>query len=441
MYDIFFIGDESETWNDVKSRYPNAQRLPKDITADDLKKKSFTSMFWAIWDDFKLNDFNLNSYKATQWDNQYVHVFKNGEYNDGVCLIPKKANISKREFDNRFFSNKKDIDIVASNPVPYDKFNIKFFDDYKRAAEESTTPMFWAVFDDINVVDTFKFDYQVPKYNHPVTHVFQNGENFDGVCLFSKTNLVSQREFDYRFFNVKKEIPIVASTPKLFDIVFISYYESFAEENFQKLLDRKLSNEIYRVKDVEGIHTAHKLAAQSVNTKMFWVVDADAELVDDFNFDFPVKKHDQDTVHVWKSRNPVNGLEYGNGGVKLLPTKLTAEMRTDKPDMTTSISGKFKSVPVVSNVNKFNTDPYNTWKSSFRECCKLASRIIDRQLDAETQERLDVWCENSTDLYAIDGARAGRDYGLANKNNIEALKKINDFKWLEEQFSGRYSTN
>ena len=116
-------------------------------------------------------------------------------------------------------------------------------------------------------------------------------------------------------------------------------------------------------------------------------------------------------------------------------------MRTDKPDMTTSISGKFKSVPIVSNVNKFNTDPYNTWKSSFRECCKLASRIIDRQLDAETQERLDVWCEKSTDQYAIDGARAGRDYGLKNKNNLEALKKINDFKWLEEQFRGRYSTN
>lgn len=441
MYDIFFIGNAGKQWDTVRLKYPNAQRLEKTTTADELKKKSFTSMFWVIWDDFILNDFNLNSYKATQWDNQYTHVFKNGEYNDGICLFSKKANISKREFDNRFFSNKKDIDVVASNPIPYDVFNVNTFEDYKAAAEKSNTPMFWAVFDDIELVKDFEFKYQVPKYNHPVTHVFQNGENFDGVCLFSKNNLVSQREFDNRFFSVKKEIPIVASYPKLFDVVFISYYESFAEENYQKLLDKKFSNKIFRVKDVEGIHNAHKLAAGLVSTKMFWVIDADAELVDDFKFEYPVKKHDQDAVHVWKSRNPVNGLEYGNGGVKLLPTKLTAEMRTDKPDMTTSISGKFKSVPVVSNVNRFNTDPYNTWKSSFRECCKLASRIIDRQQDAETQERLDVWCEKSTDSYAIDGARAGRDYGLENKNNLEALKKINDFKWLEEQFNGRYSKN
>jgi hypothetical protein len=297
--------------------------------------------------------------------------------------------------------------------------------------------MFWAVFEDINIVENFKFNYQVPWFNQSITHIFQNGENFDGVCLFSKKNTVSQREFDYRFFNIKKEIPIQASTQKLFDIVFISYYEPFAENNFKKLLDKNLGNKIFRIKDVDGIHNAHKQAASLVNTKMFWVVDADAELLEDFKFNFPVKKYDQDTVHVWKSQNPVNGLEYGNGGVKLLPTKLTLDMRTDKPDMTTSISGKFKSIPIVSNINKFNTDPFNSWKSAFRECCKLASRIIDRQQDEETQYRLDVWCNESTDEYALDGARAGRDYGSENKNNLEALKMINDFTWLEEQFNER----
>jgi hypothetical protein len=301
--------------------------------------------------------------------------------------------------------------------------------------------MFWAVFDDIEIDENFKFDYQVPYYNQPITHIFQNGENFDGICLFSKKNTVSQREFDYRFFNLKKEIPIQASNPKLFDIVFISYYETFAEKNFKKLLDKKLDNKIFRIADVEGIHNAHKQAASLVSTKMFWVVDADAELFEDFKFDFPIKRHDQDTVHVWKSRNPVNGLEYGNGGVKLLPTKLTLDMHTDNPDMTTSISGKFKSVPIVSNINNFNTDPYNTWKSAFRECCKLSSRIIDRQQDAETQERLDIWCNNSTDKYALDGARAGRDYGITNKNNLELLKMINDFEWLREKFNERYSKN
>ena len=221
----------------------------------------------------------------------------------------------------------------------------------------------------------------------------------------------------------------------MYDIVFISYQEINAEENWNRLKSRFPMAK--RVHGVKGIHNAHIMAASKVFTEMFWVVDGDAEVLDSFNFDHKVDKWTLNTVHVWRSLNPVNYLEYGNGGVKLLPTKLTLDMRTDKPDMTTSISGKFKSIPIVSNINKFNTDPFNSWKSAFRECCKLASRIIDRQQDEETQYRLDVWCNESTDEYALDGARAGRDYGLANKNNLEALNMINDFIWLGEKFNER----
>jgi hypothetical protein len=105
--------------------------------------------------------------------------------------------------------------------------------------------------------------------------------------------------------------------------------------------------------------------------------------------------------------------------------------------MTTSISNNFKVIDSVSNITAFNTDPFNTWKSAFRECVKLSSKIIDRQQGEETQYRLNVWCNKSTDEYALDGARAGRDYGSENKNNLEALKMINDFTWLEEQFNER----
>jgi hypothetical protein len=98
-------------------------------------------------------------------------------------------------------------------------------------------------------------------------------------------------------------------------------------------------------------------------------------------------------------------------------------------------------MPTISNITRFNTDPFTTWRSAFRECCKLASRIIDRQDDKETQERLDIWCEKSNDSFALEGARAGRAFGTENKTNLDALKKINDYDWLKEQFDGRHSTN
>ena len=44
---------------------------------------------------------------------------------------------------------------------------------------------------------------------------------------------------------------------------------------------------------------------------MFWVVDGDAELVENFELDFQVPKWEHDVVHVWRSQNPINGLVYG----------------------------------------------------------------------------------------------------------------------------------
>jgi len=218
------------------------------------------------------------------------------------------------------------------------------------------------------------------------------------------------------------------------DIVFISYQEPNADENWQRLKRRFPFAK--RVHGVKGIHQAHIAAAKKCFTDMLWVVDGDAIILDEFNFDYT--PHDLDYVFVWRSRNAVNDLEYGNGGVKLLPRLKTINMDLSKPDMTTSISDKFKPVFEISNINSFNTDPFNTWKSAFRECCKLSSKVIDRQKQEETDERLDAWCtlgENRQyGSYAINGAITGRKYGLENKGNLEALKKINDFDWLENKF-------
>jgi hypothetical protein len=211
----------------------------------------------------------------------------------------------------------------------------------------------------------------------------------------------------------------------VFDIVFISYNEPNADENFARLKERfPLAK---HVKGVKGIHQAHIAAAKRVFSPMFWVVDADAIILDSFNFDYRVTPEEYDIVHVWRSRNPVNGLEYGYGGVKLLPKKLTLEMNVNSTDMTTSISPRFKAMEEVSNITAFNTDPFTTWRSAFRECCKLAVTNND-----ESNARLDVWCTVG-DENAIKGALAGRTYGQENAADPAALSLINDFDWLKNQ--------
>jgi hypothetical protein len=310
---------------------------------------------------------------------------------------------------------------------------------FQEIAKKSLTKFFWVIWDHCNIHSDFDFTYEVTEWDEEYPHIFKNGNYKDGVALVSKKHRLIQREFTYRWLTVKKEIEQVSSTPTMYDIVFISYNESNADENYAKLLERFPNAK--RVHGVKGIHEAHKKAALLCTSDMFWVVDADAEIKDSFNFDYYIPYFDfysKSTVHVWRSQNPVNGLEYGNGGVKLLPRELTANVDVNAVDMTTSISKQFKAIEEVSNINAFNTDPFNTWKSAFRECVKLASKTIQGQNNEETEKRLDIWCSRGQDVnngrYAISGALAGRDYGYANRTNTDALKLINDFDWLKEKF-------
>jgi hypothetical protein len=302
--------------------------------------------------------------------------------------------------------------------------------------------MFWIIPDYVNPAGRFKFDTYFShdkKFDRQINHAYLNGKYHDGIVLCSKSAKFSRREFDYKFIANKKEVDIVISTPKPYDIVFISYQEPNADENYERILKRFPNTK--RIHGVKGIHQAHIEAAKLCDTDMFWIIDGDAIIVDDFDFNYQVARWDKETVHVWRSQNPINDMVYGYGGVKLFPTELTINMDTSKPDMTTSISSKFKAVHNISNITAFNSDPFNTWKSAFRECTKLSSKIIDRQKDDETNERLRVWQNAGKDRlygeYAIDGARAGVEYGFANKDNVDALKKINDFDWVLEQYNAR----
>jgi len=222
----------------------------------------------------------------------------------------------------------------------------------------------------------------------------------------------------------------------MYDILFISYGEPNAEKNWNLLKSRYPAAK--RVDGVKGIHQAHIKAAKRCFTKMFWVVDADAQLLDNFSFDYEVDEYNLETVHVWRSKNPVNDLVYGYGGIKLLPKKLALKMNTSKLDMTTSISNNFKAIEETSNITAFNTDPFSAWRSGFRECAKLASRTIDRQHNSQTLERLEIWCNQGVNrpfgIDAIKGAKEGRKFGEENKNNPDVLQKINDFDWLLEKF-------
>ena len=315
------------------------------------------------------------------------------------------------------------------------------------AKQKCLTKFVWIVYHDVIINDNFEFDYVPDDYSQDKTHVFINRrpyykeDYYDGIALMPKNSHHGPGELKARFYINKKFVPIEASSPReiLCDAVFISYNEPNADENYQRIIDKFPF--VKRVHGVKGIHQAHIEAAKLCKSRMFYVIDGDAQLTEYFKFNFTPEAHNWDAVHVWRSENPVNGLIYGYGGVKLLPRNQTLKMDMTKPDMTTSISNKFVPVQKISNITAFNSDPFSTWKGAFRECVKLSSKIIDRQKDDETNKRLRIWCtylqpDAQYGEYALKGAKAGAAYGARFRSDREALKMINDFDWLKEKFDG-----
>ena len=397
-----------------------------------------TELFWMIPPHVQVReDFKFEMYFShdNEYDRKINHVFKNGDYYDGIVLCSKHASISEREFKYKFITNKKEHNTVASDSLAYDNIVVNTYEEFCKLRKKVNTDFFYVIPNDVDV--SWDFKYHIPYYERDNIHVFKNDKYHDGVFLIHKDKPLAQREFDYRFFVNKKEIDITVSTPKPYDIVFISYNEPNADDNYTMLKQR--FPRAKRVHGIKGIHQAHIEAAKICTTNMFFVVDGDAQVLEDFTFEHQVPKWQRDQVFVWRSRNPINNLEYGYGGIKLFPVNETLNMDTTKTDMTTSISSKFNAMESVSNITAFDTDAFSTWKSAFRECCKLSSKTIRGQVDNETEERLSTWCKMGSDTlfgkYAIHGARSGCAWGNDNRNSPDQLNLINDFDWLKEQFN------
>tara|TARA_B100000965_G_scaffold346_1_gene318 strand:- start:1693 stop:2397 length:705 start_codon:yes stop_codon:yes gene_type:complete len=230
----------------------------------------------------------------------------------------------------------------------------------------------------------------------------------------------------------------------MLDVFYISYNEDFADENYEML--KVFAPLAQRVHGVKGIFQAHKQAAQKAKTSHFYVVDADAVIEEEFKFKFTPSKYkeaypnvpESECVFTWRSRNPINDLIYGYGAVKLFPKKPFLELTDWSVDMTTSIGCPFVPKFQISNVTAFNTDPFNTWKSAFRECVKLSSNIIDNNDNIDDEYRLKVWCARGEKRqygeYSILGAQQGADFGNSYRGDKDALKMINDFDWLAKKF-------
>lgn len=467
--------------DEVVARIPDKHNIKKYYTRDPYKAYTQAKkhvFYWVVDTVVELvDDFDFDYYPDIH-SIENVFAFKSeGEADAGVYLVHRphleQFNPSEDDFSFDRFKNIIRVDQVASRVTGHPAFyfdegmysentakftehkNIDVIDAsdlasaYQKAAKMTKTGYFWALDNDVEMIDDFDRTFYVDRHHKSHFHLWPKESPYTGyIHQFGGLKLIPASAIKelkpdadkLRKMNFKNKKPVkkvkAATRDIPYDVIMLSYQEKFADRNYEKLLERVPHAK--RVHGVKGIFNAHQAAANLADTRMFYVIDADALLLEEFNFEYFPSVWDEDTVHTWKSKNPVNDLIYGYGGLKLFPTQLLRDATDWRIDFTTSISEKFKPMPTPANYTAFNTDPFNTWKSAFRECTKLASSIIHRNKQDEDDERLEAWCTKGADrefgTYAIAGALAGRSWGTEYAGDDDMLGKINDFEWLAEKF-------
>jgi len=238
-----------------------------------------------------------------------------------------------------------------------------------------------------------------------------------------------------------------------FDIVYISYDEPNADENYANLLDK--CPWAKRSHGVEGSDAAHKAAAALAETDRFITIDAD-NIVHDafFSVEIDMDKIKETDVVSWAGKNITNGLVYGNGGIKCWPKDVVNNMKTHE---NAPAGDKRAQVDFCWNISYVqmnnvycdvmnNGSPLQAWRAGFREGVKMG--LVDgdvinpanlkKEVHVKNYKRLLTWmsvgddCENG--IWAIYGARLGCHMTNITRTDWD-WKNVRDFKWLTDYFN------
>lgn len=228
------------------------------------------------------------------------------------------------------------------------------------------------------------------------------------------------------------------------DIVFISYDEPNADKNYSELI--RSVPWAKRIHGIKGSDAAHKAAANFSETDRFVSVDAD-NIVDPkfFQQALTLTEENKDFVFSWCGKNAVNGLIYGNGGLKCWTKDFVLNMKThenaDQDDTENYLEfcfdPKYYQMNDCYSTSYINGSPFQAWRAGFREGVKMslnrgAKTDNIKSVWWQNYQRLLIWMNIGADvkngLWAMYGARMGCYYTMCTEwDHIQ----VRDFEYLK----------
>ena len=241
-----------------------------------------------------------------------------------------------------------------------------------------------------------------------------------------------------------------------YDIIYLSYDEPNAEKNYADLLTK--APWAKRVHGVEGSDAAHKACARLSETDRFITVDGDNIIRPGFlqqELIIPAGSDLEKSVISWCGKNEINGLMYGNGGLKCWPKEYVLNMRTHENADANNIAAQvdfcwdlqyIQQNSCYSDVHN-NATTQQAWRAGFREGVKMA---LDQGAKPSKEQflkghwknlhRLWIWLMVGADiengLWAIYGAREGLYKTMCTDWDYV---QVRDFKYLNSLWDNEYS--
>jgi hypothetical protein len=221
------------------------------------------------------------------------------------------------------------------------------------------------------------------------------------------------------------------------NIFFISFKEHNCEENWLRLLS--YHPDAKRIHGITGIDNVHMACNNLSNTEYFWTVDGDNWLTKSLEVD----NRTSDLI-LYKAIDPIHNAPTLLGGVKLWRKDAIINPNMNKGDFSLNATKEKIVLDRVFSITRYNSSPFDAWKTAFRHCVKLMSVILRSRPDAKGIDTyINQWKESKNSIeqnseWCYLGYLDAEAYVSKYDNNMFELNKINDYLWLESFFENNY---
>jgi len=241
-------------------------------------------------------------------------------------------------------------------------------------------------------------------------------------------------------------------------VVFLSFDEPNCRAHFEELIKHHPNPALVKnVHGVKGFDAAHKAAAEAAGTTRFFTVDADCLVNPEiWNKKVIFDKDNQHATYSWSSRNAVNGLIYGNGGIKLWYAPYVKNMKTheaaDAEDARDNVDfcwdfENYKQMNETYGTVYANGSAKQAFRAGFREGIKMGldqGNLVDLtkityKMYPSNFSRWLIWMTVGADIengdWTIYGARLAAYMLYAKQFDHTVIK---DYEWFDTFWQKTY---